>query len=468
MILLVHTAVLKRGCHNHVTSCDVREGSFVILTSYRLSKGRKLSGSGSVIYVIIEDFYSIGEEPRENVHNERHDRYNELIKTPNSQSMKQLDGRLSSEIGRRLHEGAYDGYGYEQYNQQHKKEENYSFWCSSPESSRELTVEMKKVSPRAASAKSPKFAIASPSSKQQSRRRDEPLRNISYDSSRHHILDTNEVDKRQRLFEALSHSEEKNRKRNENFTEFDPAIDPRDIKIMRLTTESSATPVKINRIELPARLEWNNKIASKHVGVDLLVARKKIEMPQSLDLPRNLERVNPKYLALHPSTAKSLTASVTTKFTGSQGLLAIKTPLRICTLESLTGRNATRNKVHDVFAIVCSVQECVVKPPKNMPRKRDIRIMDPSTDKKVLVSVFVDPDNFKPIVGTVALFRNLTTHEWDSGMLNVYHDKCAGKAWFIKDPVDVEGCDVKALKEWWEKKNSEREDSNVKVLAEKT
>lgn len=468
MIFLVHTAVLKRGCHNHVTSCDVREGSYVILTSYRLSKGRKLSGSGSVIYVIIEDFYSIGEEPRENVHNERHDRYNELIKTPNSQSMKQLKERLSSEIGRRLHEGAYDGYGYEQYNQQHKKEENYSFWCSSPESSRELTIEMEKVSPRAASAKSAKFAIASPSSKQQSRRRDEPLGNISYDSSRHHILDINEVDKRQRLFEALSHSEQKNRKRNENFTEFDPAIDPRDIKIMRLTTESSATPVKINRIELPARLEWNNKIASKHVGVDLLVARKKIEMPQSLDLPRKLERVNPKYLALHPPTAKSLTASVTTKFRGSQGLLAIKTPLRICTLESLTGRNATRNKVHDVFAIVCSVQECVVKPPKNMPRKRDIRIMDPSTDKKVLVSVFVDPDNFKPTVGTVALFRNLTTHEWDSGMLNVYHDKCAGKAWFIKDPVDVEGCDVKALKEWWEKKNSEREDSNVKVLAEKT
>lgn len=440
----------------------------MILTSYRLSKGRKLSGSGSVIYVIIEDFYSIGEEPRGNVHNERHDRYDEVIKTPNSQSMKQLEERLSSEIGGLLHEGAYDGYGYEQYNQQHKKEEKYSFWCSSPESSRELTIEMKKISPKAASAKSYKLAIASPSSKQESRRRDELRGNISYDSSRHHILDINEVDKRQRLSQALSHSEEKNRKRNENFSEFDPAFDPRDIKIMRLTTERSATPVKINRIELPARLERNNKIASKHVGVDLLVARKKIEIPQCLDVSRKLERVNPKYLAVHPSTAKSLTASVTTKFTGSQGLLAIKTPLRICTLDSLTGRNATRNKVHDVFAIVCSVQECVVKPPKNMPRKRDIRIMDPSTDKKVLVSIFVDPDNFKPTVGTVALFRNLTTHEWDSGMLNVYHDKCAGKAWFIKDPVEVEGCDVKVLKEWWEKKNSEREDSNVKVLAEKT
>lgn len=440
----------------------------MILTSYRLSKGRKLSGSGSVIYVIIEDFYSIGEEPRGNVDNERHDRYDELIKTPNSQSMKQLKERLSSEIGRLPHEGAYDGFGYEQYKEQHNKEEKYSSWGSSPESSRELTIEMKKASPRAASAKSPILAIASPSSKQESRRRDELLGNIVYDSSRHPILNINEVDKRQSLFQTLSHSEEINRKRNEKFSEFDPAVDTRDIKIMRLTTERSATPVRINSIELPARLERNNKIASKHVGVDLLAARKKIKMPQSLDVPRKLERVNPKYLALHPSTAKSLTASVTTNFTGSQGLLAIKTPLRICTLDSLTGRNATRNKVHDVFAIVCSVQESVVKPPKNMPRKRDIRIMDPSTDKKVLVSVFVDPDNFKPTVGTVALFRNLTTHEWDSGMLNVYHDKCAGKAWFIKDPVEVEGCDAKILKEWWEKKNSESQDSNVKVLAEKT
>lgn len=455
--------MLKRGCYNHVTSCDVREGSYVILTSYRLSKGRKLSGPGSVIYVIIEDFYSIGEEPRANIHNERHDRYDELIKTPYSQSTKQPVERLSSEIGCLLREEAYDGYDYEQYNEQYNKEENSSFWCSSPESSRELTIEMKMVTPTAANAKSPKLAIASPSSKQGLWRRDELRENISYDSSRHHLLDVNEVDKRQSLFQALSNSEERNRKRNENFSKFDPTTDPRDIKIMRLTTEGSATPLKINRIELPARLEGNHMIASKNFGNDLLVARKKIEMPQSLDVSRKPERVNPKYLALHPSTAKSLAASVTTKFTGSQGLLAIKTPLRICTLESLTGRNATRNKVHDVFAVVCSVQEYVVKPPKNMPRKRDIRIMDPSTDKKVLVSVFVDPDNFKPTVGTVALFRNLTTHEWDSGMLNVYHDKCAGKAWFIKDPVAVEGCEVKVLKEWWEKRNSESEDSNVKV-----
>lgn len=438
----------------------------MILTSYRLSKGRKLSGFGSVIFVIIEGFYSIGEEPRGNVDNKRHDRYDELIRIPNSQSMKQLEERHSSGIGRLLYEGPYDGYNYEQYDEQHNKERKDSSFASSSETSRELTTEMKKVPPRAAGTKSHKFAIASPSSKQELRRRHELLGNTVYDSSRHHILGINEVDERQSLFQALPHSEEKNRKRNENFSEIDSASNSRDTKITRLTAESSSSPFKKPRSELPARLERNDKIASKNVGVDL--AAKKIEMTQSLDVPRKLERVNPNHLALHPLAPLCITASVASKFTGSQGLLAIKSPLRICTLDSLTGRNATRNKVHDVFAIVYSVQESVVKPPKNMPRKRDIRIVDPSTEKKVLVSVFVDPDNFKPTVGTVALFRNLTTHEWDSGMLNVYHDKCAGKAWFIKDPVEVEGCDVKVLREWWGKKNSEREDSNVKAFAEKS
>ena len=43
------TAVLKRNCHKHVTSFDVREGSYVILRNYRLARGKKLSGVGSVM-----------------------------------------------------------------------------------------------------------------------------------------------------------------------------------------------------------------------------------------------------------------------------------------------------------------------------------------------------------------------------------------------------------------------------------
>ena len=422
----------------------------------------KLSGAGSVIYVIIEDFYSIGEEPRVNVDNQRHDRYGELIKTPNSQSIKQLGERHSSYIRRLPYEGLYDGENYKQCNEQHNNEDYDLSLSSSPESSCELIIGRKNVSPRAANARSSNFAISSPSSEQEPRRCDELLGNFVFESSSRPILATIEVDKRQSLFQTSPHSEERKRQRDEHFSEIDPAINSRYTKIIRLTAESSSTPARKTRSEFS-----NNTISSNHVGIDL-VAKKKINTLQSLDMPRKLEKTNPKHIALPPLAAKRPTASVATTFKGSKSLLAIRRPIHICTLDSLTGRNATRNKVHDVFAIVFSVQESVVKPPKNMPRKRDIRIMDPSTDKKVLVSVFVDPDNFKPTVGTVALFRNLTTHEWDSGMLNVYHDKCAGRAWFTKDPVEVEGCDVKALKEWWKKKMSEMEDSNVKVFAEKT
>lgn len=134
-----------------------------------------------------------------------------------------------------------------------------------------------------------------------------------------------------------------------------------------------------------------------------------------------------------------------------QALLPIKRPLQLRTLDSLTGAHATRNKVHDVVAVICSVDATVIKP-ATMPPKRDMRIVDPSTDKKVLVSVFVDPIRFRPPVGTVALFRSLTTHEWDRGMLNVYPQQCAGREWFVPDPVGVPGCDVPALKEWWRRR----------------
>ena len=137
-----------------------------------------------------------------------------------------------------------------------------------------------------------------------------------------------------------------------------------------------------------------------------------------------------------------------------QSLLPIKRPLCIRTLQSISGVHASRNKVFDFFAVIYSIEAQVVKPPM-MPLKRDMRIVDPSTDKKVLVSVFVNPLNFKPSVGTIALFRSLTTHDWDRGMLNAYPQQCEGKNWFIVDPVGVKGCDVPALRNWWKVKSTE-------------
>ena len=133
--------------------------------------------------------------------------------------------------------------------------------------------------------------------------------------------------------------------------------------------------------------------------------------------------------------------------------LPIERPLNIKPLVAFRGY-PRRNDIFDVFVVIQSVADAVIKRPR-MPPKRDIRIVDPSTDKKVLLSVFVDPENFVPAVGTIALIRSVTTHEWEGGMLNIYPNQCEGKAWFLPNPESIAGCDVEAMRLWWARKEAE-------------
>ena len=119
-------------------------------------------------------------------------------------------------------------------------------------------------------------------------------------------------------------------------------------------------------------------------------------------------------------------------------------PLQLSTLASVTGTNATRNKQVNVLAMIESVSNSTVKP-TTAPLKRDIRIVDPSTDKKVTLSVFVDPVNFFPKEFDIILFRDLTTHDFSGGNLNAYPKKCRGKEWCILDPYAIEECDMKSM-----------------------
>ncbi|KMP06749.1 hypothetical protein CIHG_08377 [Coccidioides immitis H538.4] len=111
---------------------------------------------------------------------------------------------------------------------------------------------------------------------------------------------------------------------------------------------------------------------------------------------------------------------------------------------------------------------------RNMPPKRDLRIVDssftshpqrnqhPSNTKLELgisVSVFVDAERFCPPVGTVALFRSLKTHEWEGISLNAYEKDCGGgKEWFTCDKRKLEdaGYDVVGMRKWWEQWDTER------------
>ena len=111
----------------------------------------------------------------------------------------------------------------------------------------------------------------------------------------------------------------------------------------------------------------------------------------------------------------------------------ILTPLKLSTLASVTGHNRSRNKMVDVLAAVDSVDDFTVKR-TNMPLKRDIRITDASTEKKVTLSIFTNPLDIIPTVGTIILFRNLITHDFKGGNLNAYPKQCDGKDWCIPNP----------------------------------
>ncbi|EFW15036.1 conserved hypothetical protein [Coccidioides posadasii str. Silveira] len=132
-----------------------------------------------------------------------------------------------------------------------------------------------------------------------------------------------------------------------------------------------------------------------------------------------------------------------------------------------------RNYIVDVFGVVSWTSPNTITR-RNMPPKRDLRIVDssftshpqrnqhPSNTKLELgisVSVFVDAERFCPPVGTVALFRSLKTHEWEGISLNAYEKDCGGgKEWFICDKRKLEdaGYDVVGMRKWWEQWDAER------------
>ena len=119
-------------------------------------------------------------------------------------------------------------------------------------------------------------------------------------------------------------------------------------------------------------------------------------------------------------------------------------PLQLSTLASITGANATRNRQVNILAMIDYVSSSTVKP-TTAPLKRDVRIVDPSTDKKVTLSVFIDPVNFIPKKYDIILFRDLTTHDFSGGNLNAYPKKCRGKEWCILNPYDIKECDMKSM-----------------------
>ncbi|EEH39059.1 hypothetical protein PAAG_01521 [Paracoccidioides lutzii Pb01] len=147
-------------------------------------------------------------------------------------------------------------------------------------------------------------------------------------------------------------------------------------------------------------------------------------------------------------------------------LKPINRPLNLLTLSQLLHPPKPlpkRNYLCDILAVISWISPTIVKRP-HMPPKRDLRIMDPSLEDHqqrtgVSVSVFVNAVTFNPPVGTVGLFRNLKTHEWEGVSLNAYEKDCLGREWFVsergklREIMEVNRCrgrfDVRGLEGWW-------------------
>ena len=119
---------------------------------------------------------------------------------------------------------------------------------------------------------------------------------------------------------------------------------------------------------------------------------------------------------------------------------------------------AKRNHLVSIFAVIVSISRTTRSLPQtSLGLKRDMRIMDstlPYRSLGILLSVFVDAENFFPEPGTVALFTGLKTHEYEGVSLNAYEKECGGREWCVTDEGRLErmGFDVAGLKGWWERR----------------
>ncbi|KAF6842785.1 hypothetical protein CMUS01_02778 [Colletotrichum musicola] len=128
-------------------------------------------------------------------------------------------------------------------------------------------------------------------------------------------------------------------------------------------------------------------------------------------------------------------------------------PLKLTTLRSIPNLPFKQNWSVNVLAIVASLSEVE---PSHMPphTQRTARLVDHSTSKQVILTVFLDAEEFRPKVGSVVLLVGVKNHRFDGGCLKKYTSDRPrpGNRWWFEEPRQFEWCDVDGLKAWWEQR----------------
>lgn len=133
-------------------------------------------------------------------------------------------------------------------------------------------------------------------------------------------------------------------------------------------------------------------------------------------------------------------------------------PLKLTPLRSIPNLPYKQNWMVNVLAVVVSLSP--VEPAHLPPyTQRTARLADPSTSKRVLLTVFLDPEEFTPEVGSVVLLVGVKNHRFDGGCLKKYasdrpRDTGNGNEmcrWWLENPRVLEWCagEVDQLVSWW-------------------
>ncbi|KAI1646556.1 uncharacterized protein F4817DRAFT_340428 [Daldinia loculata] len=125
-------------------------------------------------------------------------------------------------------------------------------------------------------------------------------------------------------------------------------------------------------------------------------------------------------------------------------------PLKLTELRKIPNLPYKQNWSVNVLAVVSAISGLE---PSGLPpySQRQVRLADPSTDKHVLLTVFLDPEQFLPAVGSVVLLLGVKNHRFDGGSLKKYASDrpAAGHSWWYENPTQFDWCDVEGLRQWW-------------------
>ncbi|KAI1428886.1 hypothetical protein F5Y12DRAFT_730437 [Xylaria sp. FL1777] len=125
-------------------------------------------------------------------------------------------------------------------------------------------------------------------------------------------------------------------------------------------------------------------------------------------------------------------------------------PLKLTKLRSIPNLPYKQNWSVNVLCVVSAISD--VEPAGIPPyTQRQARLTDPSTDKHVLLTVFLDPHLFNPQVGSVVLLLGVKNHRFDGGSLKKYASDRpkTGGSWWCENPTQLTWCDVDELRQWW-------------------